>query len=223
MANPNSPPALIHSIAFCTPHRLAGWSSAPWFDLAINDRHVARITPQVPRPDLAEAGITGAGFDLLFDQSIWFDDVVTLRGPDAITHKVQIDTKSGTRLRDMLRFIDPARQIGLEIGPLDRPLLPKHRFRVYYLDQAPVEQLKARYPGKSQVTHMVVPDFTTGHAPFTEVVGERRFDDAVASHVIEHVPDFVGWLWNIWSVLKEKSVLSMAIPHAERTLTRGAG
>ena len=80
-----------------------------------------------------------------------------------------------------------------------------------------MEQLKARYPGKSQVTHMVVPDFTTGHAPFTEVVGERRFDDAVASHVIEHVPDFVGWLWNIWSVVKEKSVVSLAIPHAERT------
>jgi hypothetical protein len=48
------------------------------------------------------------------------------------------------------------------------------------------------------------------------VLGARRFGYAIASHVIEHVPDMIGWLWQIWSVLDDGAVLSLAIPHAQK-------
>ncbi len=38
------------------------------------------------------------------------------------------------------------------------------------------------------------------------------FDFVIASHVIEHVPDFIGWLKEIHSILKPGGILSLAIP-----------
>ena len=44
-----------------------------------------------------------------------------------------------------------------------------------------------------------------------EAIGEKA-DYAVASHVIEHVPDLVGWLLEIRDTLKEGAVFGLAIP-----------
>ena len=39
-----------------------------------------------------------------------------------------------------------------------------------------------------------------------------KFDYAIASHVIEHVPNPVGWMLEIFDVLKVGAVLSLAVP-----------
>ncbi|WP_044156709.1 class I SAM-dependent methyltransferase, partial [Escherichia coli] len=44
----------------------------------------------------------------------------------------------------------------------------------------------------------------------TKEVGE--FDLIVASHVIEHVPDLIGWLKDAISVLKVGGTLALVVP-----------
>lgn len=39
-----------------------------------------------------------------------------------------------------------------------------------------------------------------------------RFNWTVSSHVMEHVPDPIGWLSEIFEVLKPGAVLSLALP-----------
>ena len=42
------------------------------------------------------------------------------------------------------------------------------------------------------------------------------FDYAIASHVIEHVPDLIEWLGDIRAILRDRGVLSLAIPDHRR-------
>jgi len=211
-------PDYRHWIDRATQHRLEGWSTAPTFIVAINDGPVARVTPDQPRPDLIAAGIgPGHGFSVFLPRPLWLDDEVSLHGPDGSVLRRRIDDAASARIRELTRHADPSRQVGLEIGPLDRPLIPRARFRVYYLDQAAKADLVPRYQAHGvHLPALVDPDFAIGGAPFVDVVGALRFDYAIASHVIEHVPDVIGWLWQVWSVLRDGAVLSLAIPHAEK-------
>jgi hypothetical protein len=215
-------PATRHWLDRCTQHYIEGWSTAPNMVIAVNDGPIARITPDRPRPDLIEAGIgPGHGFGFFLPQPLWLDDVVSLHGPDGSVFRGRLSPDVDSRIRELTRHADPGRQLGLEIGALDRPLLPKRLFRVSYLDQASRKDLEPRYQSHGvHLPSLVEPDFVTGAASIADVVGGRRFEYCIASHVIEHVPDMIGWLWQIWSVLQDRGVLSLAIPHAERTFDR---
>ncbi len=208
-----------HWVDSCTQHRLSGWTTAPTITVAVNDGPIARLTPSTPRPDLIEAGIgPGHGFDLFFPGPLWPDDEISIHGPDGSVLRRRMDEGVAGRIAELTRHFDPARQVGLEIGPLDRPLIPKSRFRVSYLDQAPKSDLAPRYTGHGvHIPALIDPDFACGSRDFVDVVGDLRFDYCVASHVIEHVPDMIGWLWQIHAVLKDRGVLALAIPHAEKT------
>jgi len=46
------------------------------------------------------------------------------------------------------------------------------------------------------------------------------FDYCVASHAIEHVPDMIGWVRGIMSVLRLGGLLNLAIPDREQTFDR---
>ncbi len=200
-------------------HRIDGWTTAPWFDLAVNDSRIARITPDLPRPDLIEAGVgPGAGFTYMLPQPLWIDDAVSLHGPDGTILRTTVDAPTQARVRELTRHFNPATQPGLEIGPLDRPLIPRLRFRIRQLDQARREDLLARYTGHGVVFDAISePDFIADGRPFAAIMQGHRFAYAVASHVIEHIPDMVGWLWQIWSVLEDGGVLALAIPHGTHT------
>lgn len=47
-------------------------------------------------------------------------------------------------------------------------------------------------------------DIITRGKPITDFAGPNSFDFIVASHVCEHVPDFIGWLAANLAVLKPK-------------------
>jgi SAM-dependent methyltransferase len=211
-----------HWLDCCTQHYLEGWSTAPFVVLAINDGPIARIVPDRPRPDLIDAGIgLGHGFGFFLPQPLWLDDDVSLHGPDGSVFRTRLQASSAARIAELTRHVDPARKVGLEIGALDKPLLPKHRFRVFTLDQASRQDLVPRYQDHAvHLPALAEPDFVTGARTIPEVVGAKRFDYCVASHVIEHVPDMIGWLWQIWAVLQEDGVLSLAVPHAEHSFDK---
>ena len=210
--------ATRHCIDACSQLEVRGWSTAPRLTVLVNDGPVATIVPDVPRGDLAEAGIVGGhGFTAHLPRPLWLDDVVAVRGPDGSTQAARLDQAVAGRIAELTRFIDPATTRGLEVGALDRPLIPKARFPVAYLDQASRADLVPRYRGHGVVeAALVEPDYVVGEGSYAAATGGRRFGYAVASHVVEHVPDMVGWLWQLWSVLEDGAVLALAVPHAER-------
>jgi len=110
---------------------------------------------------------------------------------------------------------------GLEIGPLDKPLVPRSRYEVCYVDTFPVDVLieKCRPNPNRDETRVVPLDYVTGGRKLSEVV-DRKFDYVVASHVLEHVPDFFGWLRDLAKILNEGGCLFAVVPDREFTFDR---
>jgi SAM-dependent methyltransferase len=117
------------------------------------------------------------------------------------------------RVTKILECIDLGRSRGLEIGALHHPILTRDRANVFYVDHADDEALKEKYEDHADVIDIVHVDFVWAERPLVEVVGGAEpFDFVIASHVIEHVPNPVGWLKQLSEVLCVGGILSLAIP-----------
>ncbi len=115
----------------------------------------------------------------------------------------------------MLAAIDPSHGKGLEVGPLDNPIVTREMGEVRYVDHASTEQLRAKNRDNPfvKVDRIVDVDYVWGDRSLPELVSaEAPFDYVVASHVIEHVPDLVGWLGEVRAILRPGGVLSLAVP-----------
>jgi SAM-dependent methyltransferase len=120
-----------------------------------------------------------------------------------------------SRLDHILARIDLATMRGLEIGPLHNPLVSRADGEVFYVDHASTDDLRAKYAADKDVAEsdIVDVDFVWGDRPLLEAVGAAApFDYVVASHVIEHVPDPVGWIDELSGVLRPGGVISLVIP-----------
>ncbi|WP_374353471.1 class I SAM-dependent methyltransferase [Chitinimonas sp.] len=113
----------------------------------------------------------------------------------------------------LLAGIDLA-QPGLEIGALCRPIVPPHLGNIRYVDHLDTPGLRAKFAGDASVDvdKLVHVDFVWGEQTLPQAVGGERFDYVIASHVIEHVPDTIGWLREIAAVLNPGGRLALAIP-----------
>lgn len=107
-------------------------------------------------------------------------------------------------------------QRGLEIGALHNPILRKTDAAVYYVDHASTTELVAKYVDHPAVTEMVDVDVVWGDGKLTEALEtshvEMPLDFVLASHVIEHVPNIIGWLDELAEVLRPGGFVSLAIP-----------
>jgi len=116
--------------------------------------------------------------------------------------------------------VDPTSARGLEIGPLDKAIVPRvDGTQVWYADHTDTTSLRGKYdPARvpdsdHRPEDFVEVDFVLADEPLAEVAaGVAPFDYVVASHVIEHVPDLVAWLDEISSVLVEGGRLCLAVP-----------
>jgi len=105
--------------------------------------------------------------------------------------------------------------LGLEIGPSHRPLAPRSAgYDVRIMDYLSKADLVAKYSALGiDSTQIEDVDYVWSGQPYAELMGGTdKFDWIIASHVIEHMPDFIGFLQNCRSVLKVGGVLSLAVP-----------
>lgn len=112
-------------------------------------------------------------------------------------------------------------QFGLEIGPSLRPCAPKSEgYDVETVDFMNQQELIDRYRAMGLDTGKIekVDHIWDGHS-YTETTGRvNSYDYIIASHVIEHVPDLIGFLQDCSRMLKMNGVLSLAVPDKRFTL-----
>lgn len=110
----------------------------------------------------------------------------------------------------------------LEVGPLDSPMLDKAAHPVFYLDYLPAAELRAKYGADPAVNkaRIVEVDFVSGGDMAAVVPPALRFAGIVASHVVEHVPDLIGWLAQARELLSPGGILSLVVPDKRYTFDR---
>ena len=123
------------------------------------------------------------------------------------------------RVTKLLTRLDVAGGLGLEIGPLHSPLLRRPEANVLYVDHADTGALRKKYasaPGVA-VEAIVEVDIVWQGEALDQLVGSRRFDHVVASHVCEHVPDLSWWLAELRLVLKPYGSIRLIVPDKRYT------
>ena len=127
--------------------------------------------------------------------------------PDSIKEKILYD-------------VNIPESVGVEIGALANPMVKKDDGDVRYIDRDSTEKIKEWY-SKSDVVDqekIVDVDYVWGDQTLAEATGVMEgFDYCFASHVLEHVPDLIGWLREVSSILKEKGIASFSIPDRRYT------
>lgn len=118
------------------------------------------------------------------------------------------------RKEDLLHGLDLRKLSGVEIGPLNRPIVVVSESSVRYADHADTESLRTKYSADPSVDVNAIPDIdiVLSGNNLAGRVGVESLDYVVASHVVEHAPDFVGFLGDLHATLRVGGVLCLAVP-----------
>ena len=117
-----------------------------------------------------------------------------------------------------LDAVCPSGRLGVELGPLNRPLIRREDGEILYADHRSTDDLRAKYAGHDSVMgadaqRIVEVDLVLEHQSLAEALGPRApVDYIVASHVMEHIADPIGWLADLAAVLREGGVIFLAVP-----------
>lgn len=118
------------------------------------------------------------------------------------------------RRQKILKHVDAA-GLGLEIGPGFKPLAAKRDgFRVEILDHLDRDGLVAKYRDHGVDVSRIEPvDHVWRGGSLVDLIGQKaRYDWIIASHVIEHTPDLIGFLNDCAALLRPGGVLSLVVP-----------
>jgi len=128
------------------------------------------------------------------------------------------EAERSPRQVQMHALFDVSRGRGLEIGPLNSPLVARDEADIRYVDVHDRAGLQDAYRSHENfpLEQIEEPDFVLlgrdGMRSLPAVAGACTYDWVVASHVIEHVPDLVTWLHEVAEVLTDDGVLVLAVP-----------
>lgn len=117
------------------------------------------------------------------------------------------------RRKALFSLFQPA-GLGLEIGPSFNPLLPKAEgYAIEILDHLSADELRLKYAGAADVSRIEEVDYVWGGEPFTQLIGATgRYAYIIASHVIEHATDLLGFLIECEKLLKPDGILVLTVP-----------
>jgi hypothetical protein len=111
---------------------------------------------------------------------------------------------------------------GLEIAPYFYPLLDKARHDVRYVDCIDNDTIAKKAAENPGAIGREIPRidwvWTPGKPLRSCIPVDIVFDYCVATHVMEHVPDTIGWLNQILQVMRDGAVLALALPDRRYTM-----
>lgn len=105
----------------------------------------------------------------------------------------------------------------LEIGPSYSPIAPKAQsWQTYIVDHASKDDLIRKYAIEGVETEAIEDvDAVWTSGPLSDAVPAAlhgTFDAVIASHVLEHVPNYLGFLHSAESLLKPAGSIRLALP-----------
>lgn len=125
-----------------------------------------------------------------------------------------MDNKSMTRSEKVLHLIN-RNMVGLEVGPSYQPIAPKaHGWNVEIVDHLDKNGLLSKYAeAKVDLEKIEDVDYVVRDRSLAETIGKTlHYEYVIASHVIEHVPDLIGFIKDIELVLVDGGLLSLVVP-----------
>lgn len=120
----------------------------------------------------------------------------------------------GNRYKKMLLGIRKD-QLGLEIGPSHRPIAPKKEgYQVEILDYLTKEELIEKYKSHHvNINAIEEVDYVWKGGSYSQLTGKKEYYDYIlSSHSIEHSTNFIEFLRDCSSMVKNNGVISLAIP-----------
>ena len=118
------------------------------------------------------------------------------------------------RKQKILRHVDK-NGYGIEVGPSYNPVTPKSdNYNVQVIDHLNREQLIEKYKVHNvNIDAIEEVDFVWKGESFSELTGvSKHYDWIIASHIIEHTPDLIGFLNDCDLILKDDGMLSLVVP-----------
>ncbi len=111
---------------------------------------------------------------------------------------------------------------GLEVAPYFNPAIDADKYDVRYTDYISTKEILSKAKDNPGAVGKKIPHINFVWKPgkaLSECVNENiKFDYALASHVIEHVPNTIGWLNHILETMKNGALLALAVPDRRRTM-----
>lgn len=104
---------------------------------------------------------------------------------------------------------------GIEIGPCHNPVAPKKKgYNVHIIDHMSKEELINKYKDHHiNLNNIEEVDFVWQGQSYAELTEKNKYYDwIIASHMVEHTPDLVGFLNDCDSILKDDGVISLVVP-----------
>ena len=182
---------------------------------------VARLVfrPSLERPDLVPLiGRSDLGFAVDLGVPLKIGDwvaVATADGWQPGGSPMQVTQLQGSREDKALALLNREMTI-LEIGPSFNPIAPRSAgWRSYSLDHASQAELREKYRGAQPIENIEPVDFIWQSGALEDAVPlelHGTFDVVVASHVIEHFPDPVGFYLSATKLLRDDGLVSLVVP-----------
>lgn len=115
---------------------------------------------------------------------------------------------------ELLRSFIRREEIGLEIGPSHNPVAPKSAgYNVEVVDHLDQEALKLKYAATGNADKIEHVNYVWNGGSYSELINKKSYYDyIIASHVIEHTLDFIGFLKDCSDLLKPQGRLVLAVP-----------
>ena len=197
--------------------------------VSISGKHFGNFSANEYREDLYLLGISDgySGFFVNLPRNTDVNSVTINVTESETSLTVRNDASNGEltrwKKRKVERLLGSAESSPMkvfEFGALHNPLELPQNCVVKYIDHASTKQLIKKY---SEDTHVDTREFVEvdyvwpgGEVP-RSILKDGLADIAIASHVIEHVPDPVSWLQSVRHVLKTGGVLALSIPDKRYT------
>lgn len=123
-----------------------------------------------------------------------------------------LDDRMKLRKKRLLHKLEP-KKLGLEISPLYSPITDKKIHNVEYTDYTSAEESRRKHADYVHDEIMDLNFIWDQDLPLHDCAGGKgKYGWAIASHVLEHVPNPIGWMNEIFDVIDDGGYLSLALP-----------
>lgn len=115
----------------------------------------------------------------------------------------------------------PTAQRGIEIAPYFNPIVDKSKYDVLYVDCIDNDEIQRKAAENPGAVGRAVPGVDAVWVPgvkLSECIGHEPLFYAVASHVMEHVPNPLGWMQEILDCLEPGGMIALILPNRERSM-----